>query len=123
MTEFPSDLTERSRTLRHWSPLGDVAVAIEGAVASFELCVWVGRRGAEFRWSPATRGGPYPLLRMVARYLELDHYRLAVTGVEALDGWTIVEGDESPDAEAIVVVPGGASIGEIEQLLAGRLGQ
>ncbi len=92
-------------------------------MASFELCVWVGRRGAEFRWSPATRGGPYPLLRMVARYLELDHYSLAVKGVEALDGWTIVEGDESPDAEAIVVVPRGASIGEIEQLLAERLGE
>lgn len=96
---------------------------MERAVASFELRVWVGRRGAEFRWSPATRGGPYPLLRMVARYLELDYHRLAVTGVEALDGWTIVEGDESPDTEAIIAVPSGASIGEIKELLAERLGE
>ena len=57
------------------------------------------RRGDGYR--PAHRGGPYPLLREVARFLDLDH-RSLIVGCAAVDGWTIIapEGPRMPKAPA-----------------------
>ncbi len=47
--------------------------------------IYVERRGALYRWSPAHRGGPYPLLRITAKFLQMDHHGLLVP-CRPLDG-------------------------------------
>ena len=39
---------------------------------------YVERRADVYRWSPAHRGGPYPLLRTVAKALGINHYGLVL---------------------------------------------
>ena len=60
-----------------WSSIEQVASAI--VVASTGLhWIYVERRGTQYRWSFAHSGGGYPLLRVVAQYLGVDHRRLII---------------------------------------------
>lgn len=111
------ELARRSRPIRMSSPLADVTASISDATSRADLTVWIGCRNGEYRWSPATRGGPYPLQRLLARYLNLDHERLMLTAIEVAPGWSIVQGDGPADAEAIVTVPAGSTADVVEQLL------
>lgn len=72
------------------APLDRVAEAIAEYARSGGRTVYVERSGDRFRWSPAVRGGGYPLLRVVARFLECPHTDITV-GVEPVGEWCIVQ--------------------------------
>jgi hypothetical protein len=57
------------------SPLEDLAEAVAAATEDHRD-FYVERRGDEFRWSFATKGGPYPLLRLSAQFLRMDYSSL-----------------------------------------------
>lgn len=71
------------------SPLDDVVREIARLGDRRSVGVYVERRGTHFRWSIAVRGGPYPLLREVARFLRVPHTSLVVP-CRSVDGWCIV---------------------------------
>ena len=79
------------------STLEHVAEAIASHAPSGE-CVYVERRGAEYRWSPAHAGGPYPLLRTVAVILEVDYHAL-ILPCGAVEGRTVVNAPVPGDAD------------------------
>ena len=116
MSEIPPDVARRASAIRQWSEPADVIDAIVSATEAYDLTVWVGASEHGWRWSPATKGGPYPLLRMVARYLNLDHRQLLVGAIASGDGWTIADGDGPADHELVVSVPEGAP-NAVEHLL------
>lgn len=95
------------RSVFHPSSLEDVAQAISVASDMFHD-FYVERRGDQWRWSFVTKGGPYPLLRITARFLRMDPYSLAGVGSRVIgDGFCIqiVEDDGTePDSWAIVVL-------------------
>lgn len=99
---------ERAKLLRSVfrpSPLQEVAEAISVASEKFHD-FYVERRGDQWRWSFVTRGGPYPLLRITARFLQMDPYSLGGVGSRVVgDGYCvqIVQDEEvEPDAWAIL---------------------
>ena len=74
---------------RVWSPFDEVAAAI--AVASeVERHLYVERRGATYRWSLAHGGGPTPLLRISARFLDIDHRSIFIGFRTLPDGTAIL---------------------------------
>jgi hypothetical protein len=97
---------------RDWSSLEDVAHAI--AVATeFETEVYVERLGDRYRWSLVHRGGPLPLLRITARFLQVD-YQSILIGCRAVgDGYSALSDtpgdDRVPDASGVLTVPRHAS--------------
>lgn len=52
--------------------------------------VYVERRGAGYRWSPAHAGGSYPLHREVALTIDVDYHRFVLPFV-TVDGRAIVK--------------------------------
>jgi hypothetical protein len=86
------------------SPLEEVAKAVSVASGSHQN-FYVERRGHQWRWSVATKGGPYPLLRITAQFLRMDYAALGGVGSrEVGDGWCcqIVDEGEKPDAWAVL---------------------
>ena len=53
-----------------------------------------------------TDGGPYPLLRITAKYLQVDYHSIIVGCREVGDGWSGLNGNQTeslePDAWAIL---------------------
>ena len=107
MEEFSVDV--RLSTIDYtktWSSIGQVASAME--IASTKLrWIYVERRGAQYRWNFAHSGGGYPLLRVAAQYLGVDHRRLII-GFRTLENGIAIL-CEDPDAfdepDACEVVP------------------
>ncbi|MGZ8761194.1 MAG: hypothetical protein ACXWXV_11585, partial [Aeromicrobium sp.] len=62
-------------SIRRGARLDAVAGAVAAASGKTRF-VYVERRGSLFRWSPAHRGGPYPLLRETAKVLGTDYHEL-----------------------------------------------
>jgi hypothetical protein len=87
------------------SPIEVVAEALFVA-SEHETRVYVERFGDRYRWSLVHKGGPYPLLRITARFLQMDHTALAVGTRCVLDGYSALteypEVAPTPDACAIV---------------------
>lgn len=99
---------ERQRLIRSVfqpSPLEEVAEAVSVATEKFHD-IYVERRDDLYRWSFATKGGPYPLLRITARFLEMDPYSLSGVGSRVVgDGWCVQivdETDTEPDASVVL---------------------
>jgi len=114
MTHVPVTRADASRSrmiqaTRDWSDLEVVAEAVTAA-SSTERTVYVERLGNLYRWSLATRGGGYPLLRIVARFLGVDHYRIYVGFRTLPDGTAIVCEDpaafDEPDSWALLHLDG-----------------
>ncbi|MDA8394054.1 MAG: hypothetical protein M0T72_02240 [Candidatus Dormibacteraeota bacterium] len=106
--EFRADPGRRRliRSVFEPSSLEEVVAAV--AIAAAEGCgsIYVERSKGRYRWSPSHRGGPYPLLRVVARLLQVD-YQLAFIGFRTVaDGWCIWVEDPNdrvePDAYAVL---------------------
>src|SRR5436190_24003751 len=110
---------ERLRLLHsalHPSALGDVAEAVAAATET-ERRIYVERTGDGYRWSLTHSGGPYPLLRITARFLRVDYTRIVVPcrsvapGVCVLianpedtaepDRWAVIEFDGPTSADAV----------------------
>ena len=74
---------ERARLSRTWfrpSSMEDVAEAISVAT-EWEKRVYVERVSDEYeswRWSLQHKGGPYPLLRITARFLKADYTNILI---------------------------------------------
>jgi hypothetical protein len=80
------------------SSLDEVAEAVSVA-SEVERQVYVARFGDRYRWSLAHRGGAYPLLRITARFLRVEHYELVI-GFRTVDSGECVLGAAASDAEA-----------------------
>jgi len=91
---------------RSTSPLEDVAKAVS-VYTENPGEVYVEHFAAGWRWSPAHRGGSYPLLRVTARFLQVDHSRIVVPFRTVNSDWAVLmpepEGGECPEASAILV--------------------
>ena len=74
--------------------------------------IYVERRGSGYRWSLVHRGGAYPLLREVAKLLDVP-YRSLILHFGTIDGWTIAltpEPDAAPDSRGFIEPAAEASI-------------
>jgi hypothetical protein len=103
---------DRQRLLvgtRYPSPLEEVAEAVS-VFTEYPGDAYVERFGADWRWSPAHRGGSYPLLRITARFLQVDHYRVIVPFRTVHGDWAVLmpEEDESerPNGSVILTFSG-----------------
>ncbi len=101
--------TEERRALFRSSvelrPLDEVVDAVADAVTSVDRSIYIERRGTLVRWSFATRGGPYPLLRLVCGFLDIPHHWVLVSSATIAE-WCVTanrEGGE-PDAWAVLDV-------------------
>ena len=76
------------------SPLEEVAEAVSVASEDHPH-IYVERVDHEWRWSLATMGGPYPLIRLSAQYLKMDYVALRGVGSRVVgDGWCVQIVDE-----------------------------
>jgi hypothetical protein len=83
--------------ISHGAQLGVVADQIASATYAIDApLIYVERRGTSFRWSPAHRGGPYPLLRTTAKMLGVD-YRLLTLSCKLAPGGEVDEMGFGPD--------------------------
>lgn len=82
---------ERQRLIRSAFVSSPLAIVAEAISVASEQCrsVYIDRDAHGWRWSPATRGGPYPLLRITARFLRCDYFRIVV-GCRSLDNGVCV---------------------------------
>jgi len=107
------------------SPLDDVAEAVSVATEKFHD-IYVERRGDQYRWSFATQGGPYPLLRITARFLEMDPCSLVGVGSRVVgDGWGVQivdENDTEPDVWAVLRFEEHQTTEQMSQLILTALG-
>ncbi len=109
---------ELLRSIFEPSSLDEVARAV--AVASeHERRLYVERVDGAYRWSLTHTGGGYPLLRITARFLRVDHTRIAVAFRTVTEGvcvlctdpqeptkatrWAVVHFDGSTSPEAAKV--------------------
>ena len=69
VTRSDPERAELIRSVFRPSSLEEVAESISVATEKFHD-IYVERRGDQYRWSFATKGGPYRLLRITARFLE-----------------------------------------------------
>ena len=89
------------------SPVEVVAEAI--FVASEHASeVYVERLDDRYRWSLVHKGGAYPLLRVTARFLQMDYHALAIGFRTVVDGYTALaeypEDEPAPDAAAVIAL-------------------
>lgn len=73
-----------AQTIMETLPLRKVAAAV-AAATEHERRVYVERMSRGWRWSLVHAGGPYPLLRVTARFLRMDYRRLMIP-THTLDG-------------------------------------
>ena len=87
------------------SSLESVAEAVSVATED-ERRIYVERAGSGWRWSLTHPGGPYPLLRITARFLRVDHRQITVGFRTAADGVCVLcaDPDEPVSADAWAVI-------------------
>src|ERR1700683_4767958 len=100
----------RSRLImstRDWSPLEEVALAVSVATED-ETKVYVERLSDRYRWSLIHRGGPYPLLRITARFLQVDYQSIFIGCREVGDGYSALsddpQGERVPDSSGVLAL-------------------
>jgi hypothetical protein len=93
VTKMDNELRQQLvRTIFDGASLEDVAKPI--ASSQLDLSeVYVERRGFRYRWSPAHRGGPYPLHRVVAKLIDVPHHDFPLP-FTTVDGRAIVRASE-----------------------------
>jgi hypothetical protein len=110
---------------RDWSSLEDVALAVSVA-SEYETEVFVERLGARYRWSLIHSGGPYPLLRITARFLQVDYHRIFIACREIAGGYSALcdtpEEVYVPDASQVLSLLPHASHDAVESLIREILG-
>jgi hypothetical protein len=102
---------------RDWSPLSEVAQAVSVATEK-ETELYVERLGSLYRWSLIHRGGAYPLLRITARFLQVDYQRIFIGFRPVGDGYSRLGADDpepiNPDAWAILHFDGPIMVDDVE---------
>jgi hypothetical protein len=121
----PTPILKRSQLIKstaQWSTIETVALAVSVAT-EFQREIYVERLGEGYRWSLIHRGGPYPLLRITAKYLEVDYTSIFVRCREVGNGWCGLDGSETeqlePDAWVVLVFRGPTSVADV----CARIGQ
>jgi hypothetical protein len=113
------------QSTRSWSSLQDVALAVSVASESGHR-IYVERRSDLYRWSLAHSGGGYPLLRITARFLHVDHGRIFVGFRTLPNGMAIMCDDpnvvEEPDTWAILEPTKPVSASDAVELITNSLG-
>jgi hypothetical protein len=124
----PAPLPPRSRLIqstRDWSPIEEVALAVSVAT-EHETEVYVERLGDRYRWSLIHRGGPYPLLRITARFLEVDYSSLFIGCRAVGDGYSALSddprGEPVPDSSGVLALEVESTPNAIASLISGLLG-
>ena len=122
----------RSANARHlestrtWSSIDEVAEAVAAAREAGSRQVYVEVRGDRFRWSTVGNKGGYPLLRVMARFLGVDHRRISVGFRTLDDGIAILCEDpshvEAPDRWALVALPELVTASEARSAIVDALG-
>src|SRR5947209_3481254 len=103
---------ERARLTRSiYVPSSLAAVAEAVAVATeTEKRIYVERVDDRFRWSLTHPGGPYPLLRIMARFLRVDYHAIVVGCRKLVDGVCVIAGgpesDLAPESWAVLYFDG-----------------
>ncbi len=101
---------------RDWSTIETVALAVSVAT-DFQSQVYVEQLEDRYRWSLIHRGGPYPLLRITAKYLQVDYHSIIVGCREVGDGWSGLNGNETelsePDAWAVLPFSGPTTAADV----------
>ena len=93
--------SERARLIRSVfepSPIEAVAEAVSAAWDAAPA-LYVERLGDRYRWSLAHRGGSYPLLRVAARFLQMDYQTLMIGFRTVEDGYAVLARD--PEHEPV----------------------
>ena len=106
LEDAPTPILKRSQLIKstgEWSTIETVAMAVSVAT-EFQTKVYVERLGDRYRWSLIHRGGPNPLLRITAKYLQVDYNSIIVGCREVGDGWS---GEELEDWSARLAVDKG----------------
>jgi hypothetical protein len=85
------------------SRLGEITDAVVAYTGTAGGAVYVERLDDLYRWSPATRGGPYPLMRLLARFLCCDQREITV-GFVTVDDWCIVADPSAPRSPQYVIL-------------------
>lgn len=121
--DVPTPILKRSQLIKstaEWSTIETVAMAVSVAT-EFQTQVYVERLGDRYRWSLIHRGGPYPLLRITAKYLQVDYNSIIVGCREVGDGWSGIMGTETeslePDTWAILFFKGPTSAADLGALI------
>jgi hypothetical protein len=87
--------------------------------------LFVERFGELYRGSLATKGGGYPLLRVAARFLEMDYLRLIVA-FRTVGGYAVLckepEKEPEPDTSSILNVPRPPTPAEAGEMIQEALG-
>jgi hypothetical protein len=113
------------QSTRTWSTLSEVALAVSVANVT-ERRIYVERRSNLYRWSLVHPGGGYPILRITARFLGVDHCRIVV-GFRMLSNGSAIMCDDpntfqEPDVWAILEAPTPVTASEVGVLIARSLG-
>lgn len=110
-----ADRVEHAAAILRPSTLDEIADALVAYAASGGATAYVERRGDGYRWSPAVRGGPYPLLCVLARFLCCEHTELTI-GYRMIEGdWCIAGDPDDPDSYQCAVLDAPV---DVEQLRA-----
>src|ERR1700683_4051237 len=97
-TTTPPSKAQLLRSTFDWSPLEEIALAVFVA-SEDESEVYVERLGDQYRWSLVHRGGPYPLLRATARFLQVDYQSIFIGLREIGDGYSALS--DNPQDEPV----------------------
>lgn len=101
------------------SPLSEVAAAISVAT-EHERRFYVERMVRGWRWSFTAPGGGYPLLRISARFLQMNHTKLLI-GFRTIDGYAVLcknpRSPSKPQAWAFVDFDGPTDPAGVEERL------
>jgi hypothetical protein len=128
MSDHINDLRRASvESIRKWVSREEILTDLSIASAGFESrheYLYVERKGQRYRWSPAHRGGAYPLLRIAARYLDVSHHQI-ILGFRTVGDYAIIcekpNEFEQPDAWCIIDTEVPCTPEEIENLLTHNL--
>ena len=100
------------------SSLDEVAEAV-AAATEYEKHVYVERLDNSYRWSLTHPGGMYPLLRITARFLQVDYHRIVIGFRAVAEGVYVLCEDpanpDEPDAWAVLDFDGVAEPTEVEE--------
>ena len=106
-----------ARSIMEVSPLRTVATAV-AAATEHQRRVYIEHLAQGWRWSPLHPGGPYPLLRITARFLKMNHHHLLISFRTLDDGNTILcrdpEQPPEPGAWALIDFDGPTTPAEVE---------
>ena len=114
-----------TRSIYEPSSLDTVAEAVAVATET-ERRIYVEQVSGAFRWSLTHPGGPYPILRITARFLRVDYHAIVVGCRTVADGVCVIgDGpamDLAPESWAILCFEGPTDQADVNKCILLALG-